>query len=222
MIHGALHLLARLLPAVLFGMDQEQQQKPVPLVLKAVKPDQATAEIKSQGMAEELPGLNKFGYLPCGTHQSSLEAVQKVFGGGSPRREKLWAGFLRFVESIKSTEAFQAIEIGGSFLTSANEPGDIDVALELRRVQPPLDSALAVLTNKKRDQIKDEYGVQVVVKELNSEPYRPHVPADFTFATNRLPLFRLLRREDRLRVGQAERRYIPYDEEYRGVIRIDL
>ena len=171
---------------------------------------------------QQLPCLNKCGYLPPGIYEVSLTDIQNMFARGSNRREQLWKNFLRFLDWAKGTGAFQALEIGGSFLTAKSEPSDIDVALELRRVAVPVEAALLVLTDDRRNQIKEDYGVQVLVKELNSEPYNPHAPSTFSFATNRLLLFRVLRKEELLRVGAAEGRQIPRTEEYRGFIRIDL
>jgi hypothetical protein len=143
-------------------------------------------------MPPQIPNLNEFGYLPPGDYTASIAEVGVRFGTGSSCREQRWSRFLRFLEWVNGTNAFQTLEIGGSFLTSTSNPGDIDVALELRAVSVPLQSAVAILSRQATDRIKNDYGVQLVVKKFNSAPYTPHAASDFDFVNDHLLLFRVL------------------------------
>jgi hypothetical protein len=173
-------------------------------------------------LTHKLPGPNAYGFLPPGTYNVQLETVYDRFATASAQRESLWQGFIRFVDWIKTTNAFRAIEIGGSFLTSKSDPSDIDVALELRPVTEPVQSALWVLNDEHITEIKADYGIQVIVKQFNFELYKGRVPQTFTFASNQLTLFRTLKSCERAMVRNAEKRSPAITEEFKGVVRIDL
>jgi hypothetical protein len=169
---------------------------------------------------QPIPAFTKYGFLPSGTYKATLANVHDRFAKSSTSRQHLWKRFTEFMASVNSTEAFQAIEIGGSFLTVKTDPSDIDVALELRGIEKPIELALALLTKDQVNQIKCKFGVQVFVKKVNSEPYTHRVPSDFQFMSDGLDLFRTLNREERALIVKVEKRY-PY-EDLKGVIRVVL
>ena len=88
--------------------------------------------------------------------KATLTDVEVRFAKSSHSRQRLWKQFMEFMNSVNLTEAFQAIEIGGSFLTAKTDPSDIDIALELRLVETPIESALALLTNDQINHIKSQ------------------------------------------------------------------
>ena len=169
-----------------------------------------------------IPPFTKYGFLPSGTYEANLTNVHDRFATISTSRQHLWERFMEFIEVIRSDniiQAFQAIEIGGSFLTAKTDPSDIDVALEFRRIEKPIESVLALLTKERVNQIKCKLGVQVFVKKVNSEPYIDRVPSDL-FMSDSLELFRKLNREERALIVKTEKRY-PY-EDLKGIIRVVL
>jgi hypothetical protein len=171
---------------------------------------------------QELPPLTQLGFLPPGTYSVSLDEVQRVFAGGSPARETLWKKFLGFVDWIRGTEAFQAIEVGGSFLSAKPDPSDIDVALELRLAAEPVEPACPILNTGEINAIKDRYGVQVIVKKLHSEPYVARAEPGFPFSLNRVLAFRTLKKKEWPLLQKAQGRLPSHGEEFKGIVRIEL
>lgn len=74
----------------------------------------------------ELPAFDEQGRLPA-AYRCSAEEFFRRFGSSSPRRRELSAAFLEVVRLGKSVAA--RLIVGGSFVTSAAEPDDVDAAM---------------------------------------------------------------------------------------------
>ncbi len=74
-----------------------------------------------------LPQLTEIGDLPVGVHKATLGETIQRFGVGSDRR-KLLALRLRRIHGIaQSTRRLARFVVFGSFLTSKDEPNDVDI-----------------------------------------------------------------------------------------------
>ena len=79
-----------------------------------------------------MPALDANGVLPPGRHRVSEAEVKATFMdtpalAGSTRRPILWADWLKGIALLRGSVKVHAAWIGGSFVTSALDPSDIDV-----------------------------------------------------------------------------------------------
>lgn len=82
-----------------------------------------------------IPALTKNGYLPHGRHSTTIEEVESQFvPPDNPVRQSMWSDWIALTDLIRETVGeLPAVWIGGSFVTSKDEPGDIDVVYVLKR-----------------------------------------------------------------------------------------
>lgn len=89
-----------------------------------------------------IPAFDSDGFLPPGRFPATITEVQAQFVT-TPRREKVWADFLDVTSVLLSTgEPVCAAWIGGSFLSTKPDPGDVDVVYWIRQdvlASPPDD-----------------------------------------------------------------------------------
>lgn len=166
-----------------------------------------------------IPDLNKYGWLEPGTHATSLPEIQARFVDGDPIRGPLWNKFLELLGKIKSSHAFQAVEFFGSFVSSKSIPSDIDVALELKRLDAPVDF---VGTLFDREGLKRDYNTDVLIKEKHAAAYRNIAPAGYSFATYDLRLFRRLHESQVLVVFKLDKSLPSMAKDYKGVLRVEF
>ena len=77
-----------------------------------------------------IPPFREDGYLPVGLYQSTLEDAIDRFGTGGKRRRYLTFRLQRWVELSRAVNA-QRLFVDGSFVTSKDEPNDIDAVVLL-------------------------------------------------------------------------------------------
>jgi hypothetical protein len=77
-----------------------------------------------------IPELNDEGLLPPGLHLVTLEEVESRFGKEPQVRSTLYQRLVEFVGLARYVEAHRLF-IGGSFVTTKQEPGDIDIVIWL-------------------------------------------------------------------------------------------
>src|SRR5437773_7825005 len=77
-----------------------------------------------------IPAFRPHGYLPEGLHAASEADVTFRFGSTSPRRRRLAMRFRRWIELARLVRARRLL-IDGSFVTSKQEPNDIDAVILL-------------------------------------------------------------------------------------------
>jgi hypothetical protein len=75
-----------------------------------------------------LPPFDKFGNLPRGIHQASIEEIVDRFGHGSPEREVEICELMEVIAWAKQ-HGVRRLIINGSFVTDKRDPNDIDVVL---------------------------------------------------------------------------------------------
>lgn len=81
-----------------------------------------------------IPELQDNGLLPLGRHPSSFEEVEERFApSDNMQRSKLWSEWLELTNLVHSTVGdLPAVWIGGSFVSSKEEPNDLDVVYILK------------------------------------------------------------------------------------------
>ena len=82
-----------------------------------------------------IPELNEAGLLPEGIHDASKEDLRESFGRfqRTDRRSALYKKLSEFMGELRATGLIAAVIVDGSFVTSKDEPSDIDMMLVLRQ-----------------------------------------------------------------------------------------
>ena len=91
-----------------------------------------------------LPKFNPDGDLPPGVHRASLDEVAARFGGGSNDRTRCTRNLTHIYELIDRTGHLQRFIVFGSYVTSKEDPNDIDVILVMDDNFHPHDAATEI------------------------------------------------------------------------------
>lgn len=80
-----------------------------------------------------LPEFDSFGDLPPGIHKASVAEFEARFGRftTSDRRIRLLAAFRQLIENARFSGIVDRMIVGGSYVTSKQEPNDIDLVILL-------------------------------------------------------------------------------------------
>lgn len=78
-----------------------------------------------------LPNFTEDGVLPIGIHSATLEEIEKYFCsyGDIEKRKMLFNSFCKYVNQVKMHNVKFYICIDGSYVTSKECPGDLDVLI---------------------------------------------------------------------------------------------
>lgn len=81
-----------------------------------------------------IPDLNENGFLPEGIHEASLEEVRERFGRfqRTDRRSDLFTRLSHYLAEVRTSGFVIAVIVDGSYVTTKDEPSDIDLILVLR------------------------------------------------------------------------------------------
>lgn len=79
-----------------------------------------------------IPEFNAYGLLPEGIHPATLEEVQERFGGNE-RRDELLTGLVEALRLLRAAGC-RRVYINGSFVTSKEQPNDIDACWDIEGV----------------------------------------------------------------------------------------
>jgi len=89
------------------------------------------------GRTRELPPLTAKGRLPDGVHETSFAGLSRTFGFNAYRARMLRHLGATLLQAKRM--GAHTVEIGGSFISSMERPGDIDIILRFSN-RPPLAS----------------------------------------------------------------------------------
>ena len=89
-----------------------------------------------------IPPLDENGLLPRGIHPCTWADLRARFGYTSDR-DRLYELFLELARQLKELIIRGELFVGGSYVTGKFKPGDIDVAVDLRR-EPPSAPSLRI------------------------------------------------------------------------------
>jgi hypothetical protein len=79
-----------------------------------------------------LPGFNQDGDLPIGIHRVLLSEVLQRFGTVSPQRKRIAGRLERIYRLALSTGQLARFIVFGSFITSEENPNDVDVFMLMK------------------------------------------------------------------------------------------
>ena len=79
-----------------------------------------------------LPELDRYGDLPVGAHQASLDEVIVRFGHGTPQRRLVTTLLLRVLKLAEGTGKLERFVIFGSYVTAKPNPNDVYIILIMR------------------------------------------------------------------------------------------
>jgi len=104
-----------------------------------------------------IPPFTKSGELPPGVFVTDIDEIEAVLGFNSIRRE-LIEGLRRALENLREA-GVQRVWINGSFVTTKEEPNDVDGCWDPSQVdEKELDPVLLDFS-KGRAAMKEKYGV---------------------------------------------------------------
>lgn len=151
--------------------------------------------------------LDKFGLPPAGTEVCTVDELADAYAGATAgHRRDLFNGFVEWRRLILAKNLPLQVFVGGSFTTSKERPGDVDVALKVW-LPPPTRETLRALKALKElvhpDIAKARYSVDA---HLFHDPLQDD-------ETDMEKFLRRLRPED------AQRHGVPWDH-VRGIYRV--
>jgi hypothetical protein len=80
-----------------------------------------------------ISDFNKHGNLPAGIYRASIDDIEKRFGLNSKKRISLFSTFNNFLELIIPFKTnIKQIILDGSFVTTKENPGDIDCIILIK------------------------------------------------------------------------------------------
>lgn len=125
-----------------------------------------------------IPALDDRGVLPPGVHDCSLEELEARFGRfqGSDRRMDLCARLAAFCREARGSPLIVEVLVDGSFVTSKEEPNDVDLLLVLP-ADHPLGGPLRPFEHNplSRRRVRRAYGFDVLVARAGSAEYQEYV-----------------------------------------------
>ena len=112
-----------------------------------------------------IPGFDAAGNLPPGAHRVTLREIEERFTWNR-RRKRLFRGLAEASENLSSA-GVRKIWVNGSFITSKNEPEDIDGCWEYKQSVDvnKLDTVFLDI-NPPRKAMKDKYGVDFLISTV--------------------------------------------------------
>lgn len=81
-----------------------------------------------------IPDFEQDGFLPIGIHDCTIEEISERFGRFqiSDRRPSLNEGLISYFRELRDANIGKYLIVNGSFVTSKDNPSDIDVLLVLK------------------------------------------------------------------------------------------
>ena len=81
-------------------------------------------------MMKKFNGFDKNGYIPYGVYNMTMEEFKSIFCKNSPKREEIIEEYEKHLSEIKNTGYFLDHWIDGSFVSTKENPSDIDTLTE--------------------------------------------------------------------------------------------
>ena len=114
-----------------------------------------------------IPEFNKYGNLPAGIYNTSIEEIGKKFGIESSQRKKLFKNLESLNKLLlKNKNVIKRFLIDGSFVTDVEFPEDIDCILIIKK-NFSFTSSFA----KKMENSKAIFGIDIL-PFTEEEPYQ--------------------------------------------------
>ena len=105
-----------------------------------------------------IPQFNVFGWLPPGVHDCTVPEIEAVLCR-TGRRRALMNGFLACLREEIRPRFHEPIFVDGSFVTTEDEPHDIDIAVDLDNSPADRKWSGQVFTRIHQERLHRDYGV---------------------------------------------------------------
>ena len=126
-----------------------------------------------------IPKYNSDGFIPIGTHPTTLEVLNTEIAKMDSRRFEIWTKFKKFESQAHASGLFSKFFFFGSFFSIKPVPSDIDVALQFNETNKPASSNLWIFDRKS---VKDDYQTDVVFIQPESSSYKKLLPPGLIFS----------------------------------------
>lgn len=125
-----------------------------------------------------IPTFDDAGVLPAGIHDCTLEEVVERFGrfGRTGVRHGLTAKLQTFVAEAHATNVVVWLGIDGSYITTKQEPNDIDMVLALNAdhdFASPIQPSIYNVVSRRR--VKKRYDFDILAAPENSTALQDHL-----------------------------------------------
>jgi hypothetical protein len=128
---------------------------------------------------QPTPTLNAHGLLDPGIYDLSLQQIKSIFGKfqGTDRRINLFQRLSDLVEEIEGYDFACHLIVDGSFITSKDEPSDIDIIFVVKEGTLPLKSMINPYEYNALSarRLKKKYDFDVLVVNEQSEAYNYYI-----------------------------------------------
>jgi len=110
-----------------------------------------------------VPAFDRNGNLPPGIHKTTIGEIAARFAWNE-RRHRLWEGFRRAAANLAAA-GVKKIWLGGSFVTSKDDPNDVDGCWDYMPSQLDTSKLDPVFldTSPPRQAMKRRYGVDLLI-----------------------------------------------------------
>lgn len=170
-----------------------------------------------------IPKYNSYGFIPIGTHPTTLEVLDAEIAKMDRRRIEIWTKFKEFESQTRTSMLFNNLFFFGSFFSTKLDPSDIDVALQFNEINKPGASDLWIFDQKR---VKESYLTDVVFIEPSSASFKSLLPANLKCSSAKLTMCRVLSPKQEMEWA-TKLKVFPQDlhgKEYKGVlvVRIEI
>jgi len=169
-----------------------------------------------------LPEFNCYGFIPIGTHPTTLEELDTEIAKMNERRIEIWKKFKEFESQARESGLFSRLFFFGSFFSIKRGPSDIDVALQFQEALfRPKSGDLWVFD---QERVKHDYLTDLVFIEPSNALYKSLLPANLKFSSATLTMCRVLSPEQE-KEWAMKLRVFPQDlhgKECKGVLCVPI
>ena len=111
-----------------------------------------------------IPLFNSIGELPPGEHEATLSEIEAAFGSRNECRKVLFSGLRSATSNLKES-GVRRVYINGSFITSKEEPADIDGCWECSE-GVDLEKLDPVFLSTSRKPMREKFGVEFFISAV--------------------------------------------------------
>jgi len=164
---------------------------------------------------------NSYGFIPIGTHPTTLEVLDTEIAKMDSRRIEIWTKFKEFESQARASGLFNILFFFGSFFSIKSDPSDIDVALQFNENNKPGCGDLWIFD---QESVRQKYLTDTVFIEPSSATYKSLLPTNLKFSSSKLTLCRVFSPEQE-REWAVKLKVFPQDlhgKEYKGVLVVPM
>lgn len=169
-----------------------------------------------------IPKYNSYGFIPIGTHPTTLEMLDTEVAKMDGRRIEIWTKFKEFEFQARTSGLFSNLFFFGSFFSTKPVPSDIDVALQFQEtLLQPRSGDLWMFV---QERVKQKCLTDVVFIEPSNASYRSVLPTNLKFSSAKLTMCRVLSPEQE-KEWAIKLKVFPQDlhaKEFKGMLYVTI